>query len=272
MDNPLKIFLEDTAFAHCEFSNNPLPVKQRTDKVKWDRSGNYTEEDTVVWTDVDIPKAFNRKGPNIAWMVEAMSYHPQIYNLVASNHDKFQQIWTHDQEMLDACPNAKLLPFGGCWIDEFDWAMHDKIKDFSIIASAHRHLPGHRLRHQIVAGTNGKVDLWGRGYREMADKIDGLKEYRYTFCIENFRKDYWFTEKLIDCFVTGTLPIYWGCPSIGDVFNINGMLCFEDIKELPELLKGCTSEYYESKREALEDNFERAKKYRLAELTIPDII
>jgi len=56
------------------------------------------------------------------------------------------------------------------------------------------------------------------------------------------------------------------------MFNVDGMLCFEDIKELPELLKGCTPEYYESKKEAMKENFELAKKYRLAELTIPSFI
>ena len=268
----MKIYLQDSAFAHCEFSNNPLPVKQRTDKVEWDRTDNFTDADTVVWTDIDIPKALNRNGPNIAWMVEAMSYHQNIYNFVVQNQDKFEQIWTHDQQVIDACSNAKLLPFGGCWIDEFDWAIHPKSKDFSIIASAHRHLPGHKLRHQIVAGTQGRVDLWGRGYKEMADKIEGLKDYRYTFCIENFQKNYWFTEKLIDCFVTGTLPIYWGGSKIGDKFNVDGMLCFNEIHELPELLKKCTPEYYESKMSAMKENFELAKQYRLAELTIPSLM
>ena len=268
----MKIYLQDSAFAHCEFSNNPLPVKQRTDKVEWDRTNNFTDADTVVWTDIDIPKALNRNGPNIAWLVEAMPYHQNIYNFVVQNQNKFEQIWTHDQQVIDACSNAKLLPFGGCWIDNFNWAIHPKSKDFSIIASMHKYLPGHKLRHQIIASAEGHIDLWGSGYKAMADKIEGLKDYRYTFCIENFRKDYWFTEKLIDCFVTGTFPIYWGCPSIGDLFNIDGMLCFEDISELPELLKKCTPEYYESKLSAIKENFELAQQYRLAELNIPSLM
>ena len=50
------------------------------------------------------------------------------------------------------------------------------------------------------------------------------------------------------------------------------MLIFDNISELPELLKQCTSEYYESKVEILKSNFELAKNYRLAELTIPTIV
>ena len=41
MADPLKIYLQDSAFAHCEFSNNPLPVKQRTNKVEWVRDTTY---------------------------------------------------------------------------------------------------------------------------------------------------------------------------------------------------------------------------------------
>ena len=72
--------------------------------------------------------------------------------------------------------------------------------------------------------------------------------------------------------MTGSLPIYWGCPSIGDFFNTDGMLCFEDINELPAILTGCTDEYYESKLDAMKENFILAQKYRLAELTIPSLM
>jgi len=267
-----KIYLQDTAFAHCEFSNNPLPIKQRTDKVEWIRDNSFTPDDVVVWTDIDIDKSFQRPGKNIAWLIEAQPYHPLIYKFVLEHHDKFEAIWTHDKELLEGAPNAVKLPFGGCWIDTFDWGIHPKSKDFSIIASAHRHLPGHKLRHQIAAGTQGRVDLFGHGYNPIDDKIEGLRDYRYNLCIENFKRDYWFTEKLIDCFVTGTVPIYWGCPSIGDFFNIDGMLCFDSIKELPSLLKQCTPEYYESILPALKDNLEASKPYRLAEERIPDIL
>ena len=270
-----KIYLQDTAFAHCEFSNNPLPIKQRTDKIEWIRDNSFTPDDLVVWTDIDIDKSFQRPGKNtrnIAWLVEAEPYHPLIYKFVLEHHDKFEAIWTHDKELLEAAPNAVKLPFGGCWIDTFDWGIHPKTKDFSIIASAHRHLPGHRLRHEIIAGSGGRIDLFGGGYNPIDDKIDGLRDYRYSFCIENFKRDYWFTEKLIDCFVTGTVPIYWGCPSIGDFFNIDGILSFNTINELPALLKQCTPEYYESILPALKDNLEASKPYRLAEERIPDIL
>jgi len=272
MGTPLKIYLQDSAFAHCIFSNNPMPPKQYTDKVEWVRDGSFTEDDVVVWTDIDIPNALYRPGKNIAWLVEAWDHIPHLYGFILKNYNKFEAIWTHDKELLQKVPNAIKLPFGGCWIDNFDWGIHKKTKNFSIIASGKQQHPGHRLRHQIIAGAGNNIDVFGGGYNPLDNKIDGLKDYRYHFCIENIKRDYWFTEKLIDCFVTGTIPIYWGCPSIGDFFNTDGMLIFDNISELPELLKQCTPKYYESKIDTLKSNLKLAKKYRLAELTIPTIV
>ena len=272
MDTPLKIYLQDSAFAHCIFSNNPLPPKQFTDKVEWVRDDSFTDQDIVVWTDIDIPNALYRPGKNIAWLIEAYDHIPHLYEFVIKNADKFEAIWTHDKELQEKVPNGIILPYGGCWIDDFDWNIYPKSKDFSIIASAKQQHPGHRMRHQIISGSQGRVDVFGGGYNPLDNKIDGLRDYRYHFCIENINRDYWFTEKLIDCFVTGTIPIYWGCPSIDKFFNIDGMICFDELKRLPELLPLCTTAFYESKLDAIKENFKLAQKYRLAELTIPSLL
>ena len=65
-------------------------------------------------------------------------------------------------------------------------------------------------------------------------------DYRFSIVIENCKRDYWFTEKLIDCLRTGTIPIYWGCPSIGDFFDIRGFILFDDINDLENILNNLT--------------------------------
>ena len=97
------------------------------------------------------------------------------------------------------------------------------------------------------------------------DKIEGLKDYRYHFVIENVRRDFWFTEKLIDCFVTGTIPIFWGCPGINGYFNTKGMKIFQKLTDLPPLLKECTVEEYDRMLPFIKINFKKAKNYILAE-------
>ena len=264
MDKTIKLHIQDGTFAHCEFSNNPLPPKQRSKYISWERSGRQTQN-TCVYTEQFITRVRKDADNNIGWLIEPRALISGAYQWLELNHQLFEKIWTHDRELIKACSNATLVPFGGCWIDEEDWKIHPKSKEFSIIASGKNTLPGHILRHQIVAAGKDKIDVFGNGYKEVADKIDGLGEYRYHFSVENCRTDYWFTEKLIDCFRTGTVPIYWGCPSIGDFFNTRGMICFEKLEDLPELLKTCNEENYHKMMPAIQDNFERSAKYILAE-------
>jgi hypothetical protein len=108
-------------------------------------------------------------------------------------------------------------------------------------------------------------DVYGYGYNPIADKIEGLKDYMFSIAIENCKSDYYFTEKLIDCFVTGTIPIYWGCPSISKFFNTDGILSFNSLEELRDILKGLTPELYYSKISAVKENYELAKQYLVAD-------
>lgn len=38
----------------------------------------------------------------------------------------------------------------------------------------------------------------------------------------------YFTEKILDCFTTGTIPIYQGAPDIGDYCNAEGIVVIDD--------------------------------------------
>ncbi|MFK5281932.1 hypothetical protein ACI3PL_20485, partial [Lacticaseibacillus paracasei] len=52
---------------------------------------------------------------------------------------------------------------------------------------------------------------------------------QYGICIENFSHRGFFTEKLLDCFLMKTIPIYWGCSDIGTYFNKEGIIKFENV-------------------------------------------
>jgi hypothetical protein len=83
----------------------------------------------------------------------------------------------------------------------------------------------------------------------------------FSIAMENCKKDFYFTEKLIDCFRTKTIPIYWGCPSIGNFFDINGMITFNTVAELNTILSKITNEYYYSKIESIENNYKKSFEY-----------
>ena len=63
------------------------------------------------------------------------------------------------------------------------------------------------------------MDVLGRGYAPFDSKADGLAPFRFSVIIENVRERNYFTEKLVDAILCETVPIYWGCPNIGDFID-----------------------------------------------------
>jgi hypothetical protein len=83
----------------------------------------------------------------------------------------------------------------------------------------------------------------------------------FHIAIENTSIANWFSEKLLDCFQTKTVPIYYGCWNIGDFFNINGILPFRDLNDMITSCNKLTPELYELMFPAIEENYELSKKW-----------
>ena len=101
----------------------------------------------------------------------------------------------------------------------------EKNKIISVITSNKSFTKGHQDRIDFVAKLkeyNGnKIDIFGRGFNDFEDKWDVLAPYKYHIAIENSSSNYYWTEKLSDCYLTGTFPIYYGCKNIADYFPQN---------------------------------------------------
>ena len=69
-----------------------------------------------------------------------------------------------------------------------------------------------------------------------------------------------FCEKITDCFATGTIPIFWGTPNIGDFFNKDGIIMLEDFT-----LEDLSIDLYYSKLDAIKDNLERVIEWPISE-------
>jgi hypothetical protein len=59
-------------------------------------------------------------------------------------------------------------------------------------------------------------------------KSETFAQYRFALCFENSVLKGWMTEKLFDCFFTGTVPVYWGAPDILEWVPAD---CFIDRRE-----------------------------------------
>ena len=93
----------------------------------------------------------------------------------------------------------------------------------------------------------------------LENKIPLFKEAMFHVTIENSRHTNYITEKVIDCFMSYTIPIYWGCPNIGDHFDMNGIITFNTKEELKEILTKLSPADYHSRMEAVRRNYDIAK-------------
>jgi len=84
-------------------------------------------------------------------------------------------------------------------------------------------------------------------------KIETLAQYTYCLVYDNVELEGWITEKIFDCFVAGTIPIYWGAPDVerwipADCFIDKRQ--FADYADLRQYLHGLTARQIDAFREA----------------------
>jgi hypothetical protein len=130
----------------------------------------------------------------------------------------------------------------------------------SFIRSNKKELPGHKLRYDLenIITNDYSFELYFPQQR-IESKIPLFEDSMYHITIENSRYNNYITEKIIDCFMSYTVPIYWGCPNIGDYFDMNGVITFETKEELTHVLNNLTPKFYEDNINAIQHNYEVAK-------------
>lgn len=102
-----------------------------------------------------------------------------------------------------------------------------KKDEVSWITSCSTNKPGQKIRMQFkdyLLNNNFPLHLMGRGFKPIKDKFDGIAPYKYSIAFENNVGNYYFTEKIIDCFLSWTMPIYYGCQNILDFFPKDSMI------------------------------------------------
>lgn len=112
-----------------------------------------------------------------------------------------------------------------------------------------------RLEGIAALSKYGAVDLYGRGWKylsrsslwwpflkrarsvmsvykgEVDSKYETLSQYTFSLCFENTRFRGFVTEKIFDCLLSGTIPIYYGIPDIAEIIPEN---CFIDLRKFSD--------------------------------------
>tara|TARA_B100000424_G_scaffold118274_1_gene89307 strand:- start:3788 stop:4597 length:810 start_codon:yes stop_codon:yes gene_type:complete len=248
-------------FTHLTNGNKGYSVHGKESKyIKWINNGNSAEG--TFYIDNTINEGINdkRQGLKYLWLLESKYIKPGLVESIIEHKEiienTYDLIFTHDQRLLDLGDQYKWVPAQGFWIKEPK--IYDKTKMISMISSNKKMCEGHLKRLEWVEMIGDQVDLYGRGFNEIEFKEEGLCDYMFSVAIENGEYNTYFTEKLLDCFATGTIPVYLGAPDIGNHFNMDGIITLSDEFDISE-------EIYYDKMDAIKDNLERAKKMEILE-------
>jgi len=230
---------------------------------------------------VDTPNAV-KPNPDITLIVlqcepNAIENHREAY---IQNRDKYDMILTFDDEVLKACPNARLCLPVCTWIHPEVYNSIDtqrkKIRISSITGSKNMGAPGHSLRQLFYMNQLSLPShfTWFRSSagsllpeiqtnlvvgKDLHSKDILFLDYQFSLVIENSRQKNYFSEKLIDCLITKTIPVYWGCPNISDWFDTRGWIILESESLVELRQKTQVMPNYNDYLDSIESNYQKAK-------------
>ena len=130
----------------------------------------------------------------------------------------------------------------GITCDRFKYDFNfDKPKKLSVIFSNWNNQdPNHNYYWREtfikrVLDSDLDIDIYGKNWNIsdprykgfVKDKIEALKDYEYSIAIENSCEDYYVSEKLFDCFLNNTVPIYYGCQKIKEIYDERSYILFD---------------------------------------------
>ncbi|RDU67134.1 hypothetical protein CQA53_02465 [Helicobacter didelphidarum] len=267
-------FLRSAATSYSPYNNSKYFL--------WDRY-NFGL-DIHFYTDNDIFQTMGGGIKKFALFGEPRSINKKIYAEILKSQGlaaEFTSILTHDEEILNKYPNAMLICGSSpwCYLESGDPRTYNekkfeiKNKEVSMIISGKNFTPLHKIRNTIADNlkNNTAVDLFGayvnKGIQYSSEALD---TYRYHIAIENQQSEYYFTEKILNCFISMSVPIYLGATRIGKFFNTDGIIQISpnDINNLDNIIKTCNEKDYQSRLSAIIDNYERSLHY----LNIDDIL
>jgi hypothetical protein len=229
--------------------------------------------DGAIAQNLNYKKKTNEK--KIAWVCESRAiFHSWMFpeDLWEKNiqriSNSFDTIYVSDRRWCKYADNIKFAFAGSNVPWTKDKKVHHKTKSTSMIASPKIITFGHKLRHAIATKHADKIDVFGgaNGSKRFGDgvwpnKAEAMNDYMFSVAIENDSYTTYFTEKITDCFASGTVPIYWGTPDIGNYFDKDGI-----IELTPDFdFSSLTADLYQSKISAIKNNFEKVMTMELAD-------
>lgn len=249
----------------------------------------YRDKPITIFNDY-IPKSYNelKYNPYNFLIIHEPNEFFGLHNWVLQNYNLFDGIFTWSELILNNCSNAILFDHGirsegDEWLNTFENII-DKEYEITFLSGAKTLVEGHKFRQEIYK-LKDQIQIPNRWYYVLDDfnwddydkggigrsiraesatfnnvpKRICYNKNMFHVAVENVRVNNWYTEKIGDAFASKTLPIYWGCPNIGNYFDKRGIITFKTKEELVSIINNLTPDDYYSRLPFINYNYELVK-------------
>lgn len=148
-----------------------------------------------------------------------------------------------DFNMADYAIGFEKLSFQDRYLYRPNWLMNPKYEaEVDLMRKKHLQVPHEKKEFCSFVYSNGEADPFreeffralsnykkinsgGRylnniGLKDgVPDKLEFQKKHKFSIAFENSSHAGYVTEKIVQSFAAGTVPIYWGDPQAGEIFN-----------------------------------------------------
>ena len=255
----------DDTFSHDRYS----VAGKDSNFIVWDRKFSDKNRPTFYSHNriYEIENRLTTKENSFALLFESKSIIPNTYHQVENYLSKFEKVFTHNSDFLKKYDNCFWIPGGGVWIGGTyglgEKKIHKKSKLISIVSSQKNMCELHKFRLNVTnfvsQNFGNKVDIFGLNV--WTPIFNSLQNYMFSIVIENYQDELYFTEKILNCFATGTIPIYLGAKKINEKFNEKGIIQFDNLESLNDILSTIDETFYFDRMDAIIDNFERCNDF-----------
>lgn len=200
----------------------------------------------------------------------------KILEWIIENHKSFDLVLTHDTRIL-TCPNAVKFCWTSTLINSNETFNFNKKFQVSFICGGKLMCGGHWIRRWVwerqslikipkrcfySTQVKGNLPIFpGNEALPRDSKYPAFEDSMFHIAMENSEIENYFSEKLIDCFIANVVPIYLGCPNIGDFFDVRGIIIVKTVQDIFNIVNNLTENDYYSRIEYLEKNKIASLKY-----------
>lgn len=245
----------------------------------------YTEKNVEVYIDefntAPVPEG------DIRIVILEESVKGSLFSLAYDYRDSYTYLLTYHQELLNNNPKARLFHSTmNSWIRNYNFPEKEFSVSTLVGGKDDPRQSGYALRHNLWWSRDritipkkfflSTASRWNKvnyeGELTLGESKFPLFNSQFHIAIENTAIDHYFSEKLLDCFQTKTVPIYYGCTNLHDYFNLDGILTVNTLDGIIETCNNLTPDTFSKMIPAIEDNFIRSEKWKSCEGRVEKIV